>query len=101
MSIFYLPDGNVVTIVTLDTGNPSKEFSGTSNEFFGVYRTLNLAIADIKQYIHNLNDGIDDDDSQADEQCWELIDTVHGSYHVWKCKNSNQTKTFNFSRYGL
>ena len=94
MSIFYLPEGNIVTVVTLDTDN-------TSNEFFGVYKTLNLAIADIKQYIHNLNDGIDDDDSQADEQCWELIDTVHGSYHVWKCKNSNQTKTFNFSRYGL
>lgn len=93
MSIFYLPEGNIVTVVTLDTDT-------TSNEFYGAYRTLNLAIADIKQYMNNLNDGIDVDD-KTPEQCWELIDTVHGAYHVWKCKNSNQTKTFNFSRYGL
>jgi hypothetical protein len=94
MSIFYLPEGNIVTVVTLDT-------DATSNEFFGVYKTLNLAIADIKQYMHHLNTESIEEDSDNNQKYWELIDTVHGSYHVWKCKNSNQTKTFNFSRYGL
>ena len=93
MSIFYLPEGNIVTVVTLDTDT-------TSNEFYGAYRTLNLAIAGIKQCMSCLNAESEEDDDDK-QQCWELIDAVHGTYQVWKCKNSNQTKTFNFFRYGL
>jgi len=94
MSIFYLPDGNVLTVVTLDTSN-------TSNEFFGVYRTLNLAIADIKQHMNHLNTEPSKENDDVSQECWRLTDTVYGTYQEWNCENSNQIKTFNFSRYGL
>ena len=85
MSIFYLPEGNVVTIVTFDTDN-------TSNQFFGAYRTLNLAIADIKLWFAKLN--------EEHQDYWKMTDSTK-EYQIWTCKNSGQIKTINFSRYGL
>ena len=93
MSIFHLPEGNVVTVVTLDTDK-------SSNEFFGVYRTLNLAIADIKSWMKSINEESFEEDREEYSENWDMFSTSQFS-QTWKCKNLGNTKTFNFSRYGL
>ena len=86
MNMIKLENGNIVSVVTMDTDT-------TSREFFGVYRTLNLAIAEVKLWFTNLNEA-------SSSHQWEMTSTSQDT-QTWTCKNFGNIKTMNFSKYGL
>jgi len=93
MNMIKLENGNIVNVVTMDTDT-------TSGEFFGVYRTLNLAIADVKLWFANLNEESLEHELEENRNHWEMTATSQDT-QTWTCKNLGQIRTINFSKYGL
>ena len=93
MKMIKLENGNIVWVVTMDTDT-------TSDQFIGVYRTLNLAIADVKFWFANLNEVSLKHDFKEDQKHWEMTSASQCT-QTWTCKNSKQIRTISFSEYGL
>ena len=91
MKMIELENGNIIHVVTMDT-----DYS--FGEFFGAYRTLNLAIADIKLWFKSLNR--EENEEEESRSFWEMTNTSQ-STQTWVCKNFGHIKTMNFSKYGL
>ena len=93
MKMIKLENGNIVHVVTMDTNT-------TFGEFFGVYRTLNLAIADVKLWFRDLNEEQKNHEEKENQNCWEMTNTSQNT-QTWTCKNFGCIRTINFSKYGL
>jgi len=93
MNMIKLENGNIVSVVTMDTDT-------TFGEFFGVYRTLNLAIADVKLWFANLNEESLEHETEENRNHWEMTATSQDT-QTWTCKNFGNIKTINFTKYGL